>query len=101
MVQAISSDHINGHTSYSVNSPAGREVSGGDAVNNSLDFKNRPASTSGLVEALVQDASCSLSSSAVFAVVNPLPSLLFSSEAIATNNLTENRHCATFCMGTS
>eukprot|EP00545_Synedropsis_sp_CCMP1620_P003282 CAMPEP_0119024434 /NCGR_PEP_ID=MMETSP1176-20130426/31889_1 /TAXON_ID=265551 /ORGANISM="Synedropsis recta cf, Strain CCMP1620" /LENGTH=282 /DNA_ID=CAMNT_0006979737 /DNA_START=132 /DNA_END=977 /DNA_ORIENTATION=+ len=55
-VQAITSNHINGHASYRVNTPAGSIVIGGDASNYSTDYVNRPTSASDQVKALAQDA---------------------------------------------
>lgn len=55
-VEAITSNHINGHASYRVNTPAGSVVIGGDASSDNTDYANRPTSASDQVKMLAQDA---------------------------------------------
>ena len=55
-VDAIRSNHIGGHASYRVSTPAGAVVIGGDASNDSPDPATRPFSTSESVEKLSKNA---------------------------------------------
>ena len=55
-VSAIQSNHIPGHASYLVSTPAGSVVIGGDASNDNGDPATRPFSTSEQVELLAQGA---------------------------------------------